>query len=204
MPDGERAAAPPACAPSSRRVDHLPGEPGVWVLIAGDMLVFSLFFVTYISYRNSSPDVFATSQTALSLRWGMINTALLLTSSWLVATAVQAARSGSPRLASRLIGSAMVCGIGFVLVKAIEYHAKFAAGLTITTNDFFMFYFMLTGIHLLHVLVGLCVLFYFRGRLRATRPEGQADMVLLESGATFWHLVDILWIFLFALLYLVK
>jgi len=87
-------------------------------------------------------------------------------------------------------------------VKFFEYSEKIAAGFTLTTNDFFMYYFMLTGLHLMHVLLGLGVLCYLWFSLRAA-PSADS-MRTLESGASFWHMVDILWIVLFALLYLLR
>jgi nitric oxide reductase NorE protein len=96
-----------------------------------------------------------------------------------------------------------VFGWGFVIVKAFEWSARFAAGQTVGTNDFFMFYFMYTGIHLLHVLLGLFVLTMLL--FVARRPSLDAGAVrLLEAGGIFWHLVDLLWIILFALFYLLK
>jgi nitric oxide reductase NorE protein len=86
-------------------------------------------------------------------------------------------------------------------VKVIEYGAKFRAGITLTSNDFFMFYFMLTGIHLLHVLIGMGVLTFLM-RHTAAGVLDERRIQHLESGASFWHLVDLLWIVLFALLYL--
>jgi nitric oxide reductase NorE protein len=97
----------------------------------------------------------------------------------------------------------MATRAGFVIVKALQWSARFAAGQTISTNDFFMFYFMYTGIHLLHVLLGLIVLTLLF--LAAGRPSLDANAVrLVESGGIFWHLVDLLWVVLFALFYLLK
>jgi len=183
---------------------HLPGEPGVWVLIGGDTLVFSLLFVTYLTYRNASLSIYEGGQRLLDLPLGLLNTILLLSSSWCVAQAVRAARRNHLRPASTFFGLGFLCGAGFVAVKAVEYHEKFAAGLDIGTNEFFMFYFVLTGIHLLHVLVGLSLLAGLRHKIRRQAHISGPDMVLIESGATFWHLVDVLWIVLFALLYLTR
>lgn len=183
----------------------MPGETGIWVLVGGDLLLFSVFFIVLLAYRADNTTLFVNSQRSLDQFIGALNTLLLLTSSLFVALAVKAARSGtaSARSAPRLIAAAAVFGSGFVIVKALEWSARFAAGQTVSTNDFFMFYFMYTGIHLLHVLLGLFVLtmLFFVAR----RPSLDAGAVrLLEAGGIFWHLVDLLWIILFALFYLLK
>jgi nitric oxide reductase NorE protein len=204
MADAQRPTQVDDTGSASTKALHLPGEPGVWVLICGDMAVFSLFFLTFMAYRNASPALYSQSRGLLNLPLGLLNTILLLTSSWFVATAVGFARRGENSRASLLLIAAMLCGAGFVGVKVIEYYEKLAAGLSVMTSEFFMFYFMFTGIHLLHVIIGLCVLLWLRQRTSGQVRLTAQDMVLIESGATFWHLVDILWIVLFALLYLMR
>jgi nitric oxide reductase NorE protein len=182
---------------------HIPGEIGIWMFIAGDVLIFSLFFVTYLSYRAQSVTLYDAGQAHLDRAFGLLNTLMMIGSSWCVATAIQAARRAMRRTAGRLITGAMACGGAFVLVKSLEYTALVRAGFALDTNEFFSFYFGLTGIHLLHVLVGLGVLGFMQKACRS-RPSTPDGMRGLESGASFWHLVDLLWIMLFALLYLVK
>lgn len=182
---------------------HLPGEAGVWVFIAGDMVVFAAFFITFVYYRALDVPLFAEAQLALNQHYGALNTFLMLTSSWFVAGAVQAARNGNLARCQRLLLAGLACGAGFVVVKGFEYSEKIAAGLTLTTNDFFMYYFMLTGLHLFHVLIGSGVLLYLWQRVRSA-PLTPSTVQTLESGASFWHMVDMLWIVLFALLYLMR
>ena len=97
-------------------------------------------------------------------------------------------------------GLALVCGLGFVLLKAIEYGQKIAAGITPLTSDFFMYYFAFTGIHLLHVLIGIGALLLAISA--AARPAAPSQLIVVECAGLFWHLVDLLWIILFALFYL--
>jgi nitric oxide reductase NorE protein len=181
---------------------RLPGEEGIWVLIGGDLFVFSLFFLTYMYYRGGELAVFLASQRTLTLGFGLANTILLLTSSLFVAIATRRLRvTGKP--APGLYLAAMACGLGFVGDKALEWGDKFHAGIGFTTNDFYMLYFAFTGIHLFHVLLGLGVLTFLTFACR--RPNAATSgLVLIESGAIFWHLVDLLWIVLFALFYLVR
>jgi nitric oxide reductase NorE protein len=182
---------------------RLPGEAGVWVLIAGDLVMFSIFFITFMYYRSRDADAYAQSQAHLSQMLGAVNTVLMLTSSWFVATAVHSARERAAVRSRSCLIFAILLGAAFCAVKVIEYHEKLAAGITPLTNDFYMFYFMLTGIHCLHVILGIGVLAFMTYIVRARPIEG-AGLQMLESGASFWHLVDLLWIVLFAILYLVK
>ena len=194
-----------AVGPSTSATVRTPGEPGIWVLVAGDLLLFSLFFIVLLTYRAADPALFSSSQRSLDQLIGALNTVLLLTSSLFIALAVKSVRSGTPaaRCAPHLIATAALLGLGFVIVKAFEWSARFAAGQTISSNDFFMFYFMYTGIHLLHVLLGLIVLTLLF--LVCRRPSLDANTIrLVESGGIFWHLVDLLWVVLFALFYLLK
>jgi nitric oxide reductase NorE protein len=187
----------------SKRETHLPGEEGVWVLIFGDMLLFGVFFATFLFYRGREPQLFAESQGHLDLNLGAINTLLLLTSSIAVVTAVRAIRQGAQRLAVPLFIVAWLCGAGFGVNKYIEYHAKLVAGITPATNNFYMYYYILTGLHMFHVLIGMAVLVFCV--VQARKPEMTARRFgYIEGGACFWHMVDLLWIVLFPLIYLVR
>ncbi|MCC6296346.1 MAG: cytochrome c oxidase subunit 3 [Pseudomonadales bacterium] len=186
---------------AGRAPRHLPGEPGVWVFIAGDMLVFALLFGTFLYYRAQDPQLYLEHQGLLNQGYGLINTLLMLSSSWLVALAVQAARAARAAATARLLALALLCGAAFVVAKAFEWSEKIGAGFTITSNDFFMYYYLLTGIHLLHVLIGVGVLLFLWRGVRSRNLAAQIGV--LESGASFWHLVDLLWIVLFPLLDLI-
>lgn len=189
--------------PADEPRSHVPGEEGIWVFIFGDMLVFAAFFLTYLFYRGGDPATFNTAQAALNANYGVINTLLLLLSSLFVAMAVDALRRKVHRLAPPLIAGAFVCGLGFSVLKVLEYGDKIKQGVDPTTNDFYMFYFVLTGLHWFHLLLGLVVLaLLFR---LARKPSlNQRQFAFVEGGACFWHMVDLLWIVLFPLLYLVK
>lgn len=182
---------------------HLPGEEGIWVFVIGDMLLFGLIFVVFAFYRGQDPALFLAGQQSLNNVYGVTNTLLLLTSSWFVVTGVHAAKNNDGRYAANCLSLAMLCGVGFAVFKFVEYGEKFDAGLVLTTNDFYMFYYVLTGLHFAHVIIGLVVLNY--GRLLCARGlKGENPISALESCATYWHMVDLLWIFLFPLVYLLK
>lgn len=194
--------AAPSAAPSRRQTtDHVPGEVGIWVFVLGDMTVFGLLFAAYIVYRAQSFELYVHSQATLDRTYGLINTLLLLTSSCFVALGVGRARQAQNRSAARLFALALCCGVGFSLVKCLEYSAKLNAGITLNSNEFYAFYYMLTGLHFLHVIIGMLVLAFLIGRTRRGF-SAEADLSVLESGATYWHMVDLLWIVIFPLLYL--
>lgn len=199
--NGDGPAAP-AVAP--RRI---PGEAGTWVFLLGDMVVFGVFFVTFMVERAAAPEVFDTARTTLHIGVGLVNTLVLLTSSLCVVVALGAFRAGANPIAATAINAALALGLTFVALKAYEYTALLIDGHGAGANDFYLYYFILTGLHLFHVVVGLGVLGFLRAQARRTeRGAERSDTrtALIEGGACFWHLVDLLWIFLFALLYLVS
>jgi len=179
---------------------HIPGEEGVWVLILGEMSMFGVFFALYMGARSDDRIAFAESQQHLDLTIGVVNTVLLLASSWFVLQAVTAVRAGAGSQAQRGLAAAIACGLGFMIGKVVEYGEKLHAGITPQSDSLFMYYFALTGIHAFHVIVGLCVLSFL---WRALRGPEQPRLLTVEACASYWHMVDLLWIVLFPLLYLV-
>jgi nitric oxide reductase NorE protein len=182
---------------STNRPAAFPGEPGLWLFLFADMVLFACLFGVVIYIRDDQPEVFAPSQAALSQTLGLINTLLLLTGSLFVALGVNATRSAVGR-ADRMFAGGIACGAAFLGVKVIEWGRSIADGHTASTNDFYSAYYMLTGIHLAHVTIGLGVLIacYRNVRSANLRPN------LVEGGACYWHLVDLLWVVLFPLVYL--
>ena len=185
------------------REKHIPGEAGIWVFVLGDMFIFGLFFVTFAYYRGLDIELFQQSQLKLTQNWGALNTVLLLTSSWFVVVGMSAIRQGYRSMAGKCLSLAWLCGLGFSIVKFFEYGEKINDGITLATNDFFMYYYIFTGIHFLHLIIGMGVLAYMILRLRGNKVLS-GDLALFESGATYWHMVDLLWIILFSILYLIK
>ncbi|MFM0027290.1 cytochrome c oxidase subunit 3 [Paraburkholderia madseniana] len=182
---------------------RLPGAEGVFVFIAADMMVFGLLFAAFVIERGKNLDLFNLCRQTLNFNYGGINTLILLTSSWFVVMAVQAAKANKLRHVPHFIAIGVLCGATFGVLKIVEYTEKMSAGISMLTNDFYMFYFILTGIHLLHVVGGIVVLVILWKKARLGAYNGK-NCTGLESGASFWHMVDLLWIFLFPLLYLMK
>ena len=152
--------------------------------------------------RSQALEEFRTGRESLNTAFGAINTLLLLTGSILVVLAMRAVREGLRDRAPRLILGAMGTGALFIVNKGLEYGDKIDTGLTPSTSDFYTLFFVFTGIHLLHLIVGMAALVYMytlakRARLRSP------DVATMESCASYWHLVDLLWVILFPLFYLV-
>jgi nitric oxide reductase NorE protein len=188
---------------ASTRTKHVPGEPGIWILIFGDMVVFTVLFTVYLNSRGRNEALFAESQATLNKTLGALNTLVLLCSSMLIVLAALAFRSEQRRhLTARLTVTGAAVGSCFVIIKVIEYHAKVAAGLTPSTNEFYMYYFVLTGLHLAHVIIGLIVLTVLSRLARKPAPT-RTHIAFFEGGACFWHMVDLLWLIIFPLFFLV-
>jgi nitric oxide reductase NorE protein len=182
---------------------RLPGVDGVWVAIGADSVIFAILFMSFMQARLKDPAVFEASRQTLNMTLGGIDTLILLTSSWSVALAVQAMKRDEIHREPRLLLGGAVTGLMFMVSKSIEYFQKFADGLTPATNEFYMWYFTLTGIHLLHVVFGTSLLTYLWIRSRRGTYD-HLHRAVPESVASYWHLVDLLWVVIFPLLYLTK
>ncbi len=180
---------------------HLPGDGNMWIFVLGDLVIFSSYFLIFMVYRNQEHELFLESQRHLSLNIGVVNTLVLLASSWFVVRSVQATRTKDYDRALRLTVRGGVCGVLFIAIKAYEWATKIAEGYTFGSNDFFMFYYMLTGVHLFHVALGLVILGVVIAELRNPKLR---RVSMVETGATYWHMVDLLWIVIFALVYVMR
>ncbi len=182
---------------------HLPGELGMWGFILADMSVFALFFLFFLGYQGAEREVFLAGQQTLNVHIGAFNTIVLLFSSWFVALAVGLLRTqpAQRQRAANFIALAGLCGVLFGALKTFEYWQKIDAGLTLTTDHFYMYYYAFTGMHFVHVIVGVALLGVAWFHLRGTKPT---SMLLVENTAIYWHMVDLLWIVLFPLIYLAR
>lgn len=188
-------------APATRRV---PGVEGIWVFIGGDLLLFTLLFGSFMAGRMEDPAVFGQGRHTLDYNFGGINTLILLTSSWFVVLALHASRAGQSTRAANWLAAAIISGLAFGISKAIEYTGKLQAGHTMLSNDFFMYYYFLTGLHLVHVLAGCVGLTFFWWAARSGSYGIGSRTTGLECMGLYWHMVDLLWILLFPLLYLMR
>ncbi|MFM2098707.1 MAG: hypothetical protein RLZZ366_246 [Pseudomonadota bacterium] len=186
---------------SPGRPKRLPGDSGVWIFIIADMGAFALFFLIFTVGRIGSPAIFEASRLHLDIRLGLLNTLILLTSSYFMVRAVQGARAGVRAVVMRNLALTILIGLGFAASKMVEYSAKVTAGIGLTTNEFFTYYFVFTGIHFLHFVIGIAALAMMLAKSQRDALDDRFR-VWIESVGCYWHMVDLLWIMLFPMLYL--
>ena len=188
---------------------------GMWLFLSTEILFFGGLFLAYTVYRVTWPHAFAAGSRELSVAAGSIDTAILLVSSFVMALAVHAAKAGSPRLLALLLLSAACIGACFLAVHGYEYyhdvveHHLPGKGFRYEgpapdnkVQLFFVLYFLMTGLHSLHVVIGVTALSVLAWK--AWRGHYTKDYYNpVEIGGLYWHFVDIVWVFLFPLLYLV-
>lgn len=176
-------------------LSDLPGNPIMWVLIISELLVFGAFFVAFGIARVLDVETFRAGQALLDVRMGGLNTLVLVTSGWLAAKAVQRQSAGAGFAARSYLAGAGALGLVFLLIKGLEYAAKAAQGIDIETNTFFTLFYLMTGFHAMHVIMGVIV-------LAIVGWKNSSDN--LETGAAFWHMVDLIWLILFPIVYLLR
>lgn len=174
-------------------IDDLPGDLMIWVLIVSELLVFGAGMLAFLAVRLTDPTGFAEAQTHLHRTSAGVNTLMLVTSGWLAALGVQPAEAGRVLRLRLLMAGASALGVVFMILKATEYTDLFAQGIGTETHPFFTFYLLLTGFHAAHVAAGILVL-----ALVATLARPRA----VETGVAFWHMVDLVWVVLFPVIYL--
>jgi nitric oxide reductase NorE protein len=187
--------------PSADVRGHVPGAASMWFFVIGDLLIFGVYFVGYLYFRGQDHQLFLASQARLNVDIGAINTVVLLTSSLFVALGTGAARAGNVAAALRGFWIALAFGAAFPILKLFEWIPEIQAGLTPGKNLFFMYYYVMTGMHLCHVALGLAILCFV---IRSLKTSVAPKISFVETGATYWHMVDVLWLLLFALLYLMR
>ncbi|WP_183093578.1 cytochrome c oxidase subunit 3 [Nocardioides stalactiti] len=169
------------------------------MFVLGDMSIFGAFFAVFCWEMREDEAGFAAAAADLHQPIGVVNTLLLLLGSYAVVAALQAHRRDRPGPTAGWLRVATGTGFAFIAAKAVEYSLEISGGHTPGTNTFFTFYFVMTGVHLLHVVVGLVLLGTWSRRTRAGRRPSR---VFVEAAAVYWHMVDLLWVVIFNLLYL--
>lgn len=173
----------------------LPGHPLMWVLIGSELLVFGAALMGFLGARIADPAGFRLAQDHLDRFAGGINTLVLLTSGLFVAIAVVRAKQGQAGSTRLWLGASAALGVVFLAVKAIEYTAEIGAGWGLDGGGFITLYFLITGFHALHVVMGIAIL-----AIVARWPTASN----VETGAAFWHMVDLVWLLVFPIVYLVR
>ena len=186
---------------------------GMWTFLATEVLFFGGMFLAYQTYRHLYPQAFALASRHTIVLYGTINTAILLTSSLTMALAVRAAQLGSPRSLVNFLQLTVVLGCCFLGVKGIEYHQDlneqlwpgphFKTGLPPQAQIFWFLYWAMTGLHAIHVIVGV-ILLSVVARMAAQGRFSDYYHIPVEVSGLYWHFVDIVWIYLYPLLYLIN
>ena len=192
--------------------DDIGAKMGMWLFLFTELLLFGGMFLAYAVYRFQYPDHFKLAAMELSTGLGTINTIILLTSSLTVALSITAMQKGNKKLSIFFVLSTFALALAFMVIKYFEWTAKFAKGIYPGSEEllnkqsgeivFFGLYYVMTGLHGLHVVIGLIVfafILYFMIKDNV-KPD---NVVKLENAGLYWHLVDLIWIFLFPLFYLI-
>ncbi len=199
---------------ASARLRRTTADFGMWIFLATETLFFGVLFFLYLTARMRFPDAFAAASRETNLWLGTVNTALLLTSSYTMALAVDAARIGKRVPAAAFLRATALLGVLFLGIKAAEYRHDYFAhlvpgaafaftpSLAAGAQIFFWLYFVATGFHALHLTIGVILVAAIATRLKGGRAP-VAHALAVEMTGLYWHFVDIVWIFLFPCLYLV-
>ena len=198
----------------SAEQEFTAAQLGMWIFIAQEILFFSALFVAYAVYRYLHPEMFIGASKLLSWKMGGLNTLFLITSSFTMAMAVRSAQTNNRKLSIQCLVATLFFAGAFLVVKYFEYSEKFHHGLLPARwfsgasqfqylHLFFGIYFCLTGLHGLHVLIGMILISWLI--YRSYKKEFYSGYFTpVEMVGLYWHLVDIIWIFLFPLLYLIR
>ncbi len=184
-------------------VRYPPGDLAIWIFILAELTVFGIFFAAYAFTRMNNVELFNEYQLTLNREAALINTLTLLTSSYFVVRAVAAIREDDARRCKLWLWAALAMGMLFLVVKSMEYVHHFDLGINLTTNTFYMFYLSLTFFHFLHVILGMVIL------LAVANVAGKGGYTAIEhtgveTGASYWHMVDMVWLILFPLVYVMR
>jgi Heme/copper-type cytochrome/quinol oxidase, subunit 3 len=192
--------------------DDTASKLGMWLFIFTEILLFGGLFIVYSVYRYKYPVAFHLANHELDKTVGLINTVILLISSMTVAMSVSAIQRGNKKHTIILLSITLLLALSFLVNKYFEWGIKFHHGLypgsgildQLSHGDilFFGLYFFMTGLHALHIIIGMTFLAVILVKVKNERINS-GDHVLLENGGLYWHLVDLIWIFLFPLFYLI-
>ncbi|WP_191486954.1 cytochrome c oxidase subunit 3 [Pseudomonas sp. FEN] len=179
---------------------HLPGDLAMWFFILAELSVFAILILVFAVTQVLKPQLFAAGRQLLDTSTGLAMTLSLLTAGLFAALAQERVRHSRPRQAALLLLAALLVACGYLLLKLGEYRHLLELGLGIEHNTFFTLYWLLSGFHFLHVVLGMLILGWLaegcrRRRYDADRRSG------FESGVLYWHMVDLIWVLLFPLVY---
>lgn len=186
--------------PNYKNIFYPPGGILIWMIIFIELITFSLGLIAMTYFAKTEPALFHTSASTLHKNIALINTLILLSSSFFMANTIQFIKIDEQKKAEKYLGLTIILGLLFVCLKSSEYYLEIQAGQFLSTNIFFTFYWLLTAFHLIHVIIGLTILFYFFRTIKKNKPFLFIDLM---AGATFWHMCDLIWLLLFPVIYLI-
>jgi nitric oxide reductase NorE protein len=184
-----------------KNIYYPPGGILMWIIIFLELVTYGMAIVAFVYYGKQEPEVFHQSRLQLDTTFGVLNTIFLLTSGLFMASGVQEFKENNREKCSFYFKLAMLGGVLFIVVKSIEYYHKIEAGISLETNMFFNFYWLLTAFHLIHVVVGLVILVWTNKGMNKKNSDTTIEDV--EACAAFWHMCDLIWLLLFPVLYLI-
>lgn len=184
-----------------KSIYYPPGGILMWILITLELITFGIALIALVAYSNEDPELYHRSRLMLNTTFGAINTVFLLVSGFFMATTVHLFKQQKFDKSLFYLKLTMLGGFLFLGLKSIEYYEKLNMGFILDYNTFFSFYWLLTGFHVIHVLVGLVILFFFYFSLRKKNTEPKLEDV--EASAAFWHMCDLIWLLLFPVIYLI-
>jgi nitric oxide reductase NorE protein len=182
-------------------VERFPGDPDMWLFVVFESLVFTSYFCIYLYSRTQHEPEFLAAQSALTISLGIVQTVILLTSSWAIARCVQETRAARYTTAQRFAFVTTGLGVAFFAIKIAEWVHLIGDGHTFTSSDFMQHYFFLTSIHAIHLIIGFVALGVL---VRQLSDPGRRSARTIETCSTYWHTVDLFWVVIFALLYIVR
>ena len=183
--------------------NEIPGDLAMWCFIFAELAVFLLLLGGMAFARGHWPEMFSAGVATLHPEAGLINTLALLTGSYWVARGVGAMRAGQLNKVPLWFYAGAASGVIYVVIKSVEYVQLFSAGYNLRTNTFYFFYFFTTFFHLMHVVLGMVILLVVARRWqRKVYQTPEARHMAADSAASYWHMVDLVWLMLFPLLYI--
>jgi nitric oxide reductase NorE protein len=182
-------------------VERFPGDPDMWLFVVVESLVFTSYFCIYLYSRTQHERAFLEAQSALTMSLGIVDTIVLLTSSWTIACCVQHTNARRYETARWFALATVGLGAVFFVLKVAEWAHLIRDGHTFTSSDFMQHFFFLTSIHAIHLIIGFVVLGVLVRQLSG--PHLRAHRTI-ETCSTYWHTVDLFWVVIFALLYIVR
>jgi len=184
-----------------KNIYYPPGGILMWILITLELITFGIALIALVYQSKENPELYHESRLMLNTTFGAINTVFLLVSGFFMATTVHLFKQQKYDRSVFYLKLTMLGGFLFLGLKSIEYYEKLNMGLILDYNTFFTFYWLLTGFHVIHVLVGLVILSFFYFTLK--KQKTQDNLEDIEAGAAFWHMCDLIWLLLFPVIYLI-